>query len=190
MEDCFRGQMGPPVFPVSWAEIERLTHCLEKQSVADRERIEFPDGLSVLCRKLNHPQETYGWRVEYKGSVLAYTTDNEPYDPRRPDPRLLELAKGADIWITDCQYTQSIYSGTEGGVPRHGWGHSYPEAVAVTAVDAGVKKVVLFHHDPASSDAHIKEMETHTQILVSALVREGGPTPIVIAAYEGLELTA
>ena len=100
--------------------------------------------------------------------VVAYTTDNEPYNPAEPDPRLIRLTKGAKIWITDYQYTKDQYEGKKeaGGVPRHGWGHSYPEAVAEAAVMAEVETVVLFHHDPGSSDEKIAQMVVHTQNLV------------------------
>lgn len=186
-EACMRGQMNPPLFPVSWAEIQKMTHKMSCYDVHDR--ISFEPALHgpiVTCRKLNHPQETYGWRIHSsKDKVVVYTTDNEPFDPRYPDPPLLELAKNADVWITDCQYTQDVYNGIVGGVPRHGWGHSYPEAVAATAVQAGVKKVVLFHHDPASNDEKIESIQKLTQ----ALIYNAGGFTEVIAAYEELELS-
>lgn len=179
-ETCLRGQMDQPKFPVSWKEIEDITHKIDPHSLYDK--MNFSIGAAkVKTRKLNHPQETFGWRIESEGKVIVYTTDNEPYDPDYPDPRLLELAKGADIWITDCQYTKDVYEGKVGGVPRHGWGHSYPEAVAKTAVMAGVKKTVLFHHDPASTDKQIAEMAGYCQSLVEK-------NQEVVAAFEGLEI--
>ena len=145
------------------------------------------DGLQITFGKLNHPQETYGTRFVFPdGKDIAYTTDNEPFDPNIPDPRLLRLAKGADIWITDCQYEKDQYHGKFGGVPRHGWGHSYPEAVAATAVQAEVKTVVLFHHDPESSDEKIRSVQDQTQDLIDGMM--GGKGIKVIAAYEGLQL--
>ena len=189
-EACLRGQMDAPTFPVSWKEIEQTTYKMEFKSVHDGLSLStyLGKGPILRFRKLNHPQETYGVRFEFPdGPVIAYTTDNEPYDPMQPDPRLVALAKDADIWITDCQYTQGQYNGTknEGGVPRHGWGHSYPEAVAATALLADVKHVVLFHHDPASSDKTITAMRNHTE----NLIRGSGGKQKVAAAWEGLEIT-
>src|SRR3989344_671942 len=154
-EVCLQGQMDPPNFPVSWPEIYKTTYKMEFAGVYDLMR--FSQGyMEVTSRKLNHPNETYGYRfLDHKNNtVVAYTTDNEPFDPMEPDPRLLELAHQADVWITDCQYTKDQYNGKAnvGGVPRHGWGHSYDIAVAKTAVMAKVKTVVLFHHDPVSDD--------------------------------------
>lgn len=184
VELCLRGQMDPPTFPVSWTEIKKITYFIQTYDVYDHMTFWVGSSLKVKARKLNHPQETYGWRLEGEGKVLVYTTDNEPYDPRYPDPRLLDLVKGADLWITDCQYTRDIYNGLIGGTSRHGWGHSYPEAVAETAVKGDVKEVVLFHHDPSSSDKAIYEMEQTTQKLISDL---GGKAK-VIAAHEELEI--
>jgi len=183
VESCLQGQMDPPLFPVSFKEIEDQTAKLQMNTVHDQMSFKIGEAV-VKTRKLNHPQETYGYRIEHSGKVFVYATDNEPYDPLYPDPKLLDLAKGADVLVIDCQYTKNIYEGKVGGVPRHGWGHSYPEAVAQIALQAGVKKMTLFHHDPASTDEQIYQMEQNTQNLVHAL---GGNTK-VIAAYEGLEI--
>lgn len=193
-EECLRGQMNPPLFPVSWDEIRATTANLQCRSVYDLMSFPMFDGGPIIsCGKVNHPQETYGWRIESpethgKKVVVVYTTDQEPFDPLVPDPRLVRLVRRADIWITDCQYTKSMYDGKDGGPARHGWGHSYPEAVAKTAVEAEVRKVVLFHHDPASSDNKVTEIEASVKQLIT---QYGGNTDVeVIAAWEGLELTA
>jgi len=179
-ETCLKGQMDQPVFPVSFKEIEAMTYRIDTNSLYDK--MNFSIGsVQVKTRKLNHPQETFGWRIEHNGKIIVYTTDNEPYDPNYPDPRLLELADGADVWITDCQYTKAVYEGEVGGVHRHGWGHSYPEAVARTAVLAGVKKTVLFHHDPSSTDKQIDDIAAHCKSLVEK-------DQDVVAAYEELEI--
>ncbi|HEY4486141.1 MAG TPA: MBL fold metallo-hydrolase [Candidatus Paceibacterota bacterium] len=188
-ESCIAGQMDPPNFPVAWSKIKKMTYKIGFDDMHDGKKLTIGES-DVTCRfrVLDHPQETYGTRMEFpSGKVIAYTTDNEPRDPLFPAEPLLWLAKGAKIWITDCQYTKGQYEGAknEGGVSRQGWGHSYPEAVAVVAVKAGVEQVVLFHHDPNSSDEKIAQMVVHTQNLIN----EMGGTSKVIAAWEGLELS-
>ena len=186
-EMCLRGQMDPPNFPVSFRELLKTTE-MHFEDLYDMRNFSIlgDDIVKVAFRKLNHPQETYGVRLQFpNGKVVAYTTDNEPYDPARPDPRLVSLAKNADLWITDCQYTREVYNGEHGGVCRHGWGHSYPEAVAKTALEANVKKVLLFHHDPGASDEQILGIENYTR----SLIRHAGVSGIAVqAAYEGLEI--
>jgi hypothetical protein len=56
-----------------------------------------------------------------------------------------------------------------------------------TAVKAGVGKVILFHHDPASSDDRIKQIEIYTQELLRSAIPSGN-VPKVLAAHEGLTL--
>ncbi len=186
-ETCLRGQMDPPNFPVSFRELMKITQ-MDFEDLYDMMNFSVigyrsDEIVKVIFRKLNHPQETYGMRLKFpNGKILAYTTDNEPFDPAKPDPRLVSLAKGADIWITDCQYTRQVYNGEVGGLCRHGWGHSYPEAVAKTALEAEVKKVLLFHHDPGSSDEQILGIENKTKELL------GDFNVQVQAAYEGLEI--
>jgi ribonuclease BN (tRNA processing enzyme) len=129
-----------------------------------------------LCRKLNHPQETYGYRVEYHGKVVTFCTDHEPYAALHQP--LVELAKGADLFITDCQYTYHEYAGAK-GVPKLGWGHSFPEYIAQVAQTAKCKQIATTHHDPGAHDAHV----TH----IAQSVEQLSGTP-ACAAYEGLVL--
>jgi ribonuclease BN (tRNA processing enzyme) len=75
-------------------------------------------------------------------------------------------------------YTPEEYAGKKDGVPRVGWGHSTFEVGAQLARDAGVKELVLFHHDPDQSDADVAEKTERTQKLFANSR----------AAYEGLEI--
>ena len=52
------------------------------------------------------------------------------------------------------------------------------------ALDAGVKKFILFHHDPEHDDAEIDEMVKQA----SELVAKSGKTLQVVGAKEGEEL--
>ncbi len=186
-QQCLAGQMDAPTFPVSWDEIKAITTEIRFSDLHDRLSVTPVDGgPRVTFGKLDHPQDTYGSRFELPSGIVAYTTDNEPRDPNVPDPRLLRLADGARFWITDCQYSQHQYNGhpQHGGVPRHGWGHSYPQAVATTAVAAKVGTVILFHHDPMSTDERIEALRAETQ----ELIKQMGGNSTVIAAWEGLEI--
>jgi len=86
-----------------------------------------------------------GFRFETPVGTIVYATDNEPGRPEL-DAALRELAEGADIFINDAQYTPKQLEA------HGGWGHStWAEGVRI-AKDAGVRHLVLFHHDPDSSD--------------------------------------
>jgi len=103
----------------------------------------------IETAKLNHPGEAVGYRVTWQGKSAAYVTDTEHY-PDRLDENVLWLAKDADVLIIDCTYTDQEYYDRNSS--KVGWGHStWQEAVKI-AKAAGVKKLVIFHHDPAHND--------------------------------------
>ncbi len=181
LEIVLAGQMNPPVFPVNIQELRQTAMRMEFQTVWDGRKIEIPSAcgpIRVLAKKLFHPQETFGYRIEFAGRVLVFTTDHEPYADGIPNG-LLALVAGADLWITDCQYTHETYLGQD-GVQKFGWGHSYPEYIARVAKEAKPKSVLTTHHDPGSSD----ELILHIAARVAEL--SGIPTT---AAYEGLTVS-
>src|SRR5205823_3558310 len=93
-------------------------------------------------------------------------------------PPLVEFVRDADLLIADGQYTDEIYP------KRIGWGHASCITCVDLAVQAGVKQLAIFHHDPGSSDRTIDEMidacRRRAAVLKSPLT--------VFAAREGLEL--
>jgi phosphoribosyl 1,2-cyclic phosphodiesterase len=125
--------------------------------------------LSVTSFPLHHPQGACGYRIQCGEAAVVVASDFE-HGNRELDRVLRENAEGADVLVYDAQYTPAEYA------TRCGWGHStYSEAVKV-ARDAGVKKLVLFHHDP-----------THNDATVADIVKESGRLfPNTIAAQEQL----
>lgn len=184
IETCLQRQMEYRVFPVTWEYLKHINHHLGHHTIGDMEKFSIGK-VDVLTRMLNHPGGSLGYQLSYKGKVIAYTTDNEPFDRETAHPPLVQLWQNADVVITDCQYLWKVYTGELGGVCRMGWGHSYPEAVAATAIRAGVKHIILFHHDPASSDERIAEIEHTTR---QELCRRGNTSIKVTAAYDGMQL--
>jgi ribonuclease BN (tRNA processing enzyme) len=183
LEEVLRGQMNPPVFPVDHRELEETSLKMKFATVFDGMRVELKDGagnpIVVTARKLNHPQETYGYRIEYLGKVVTFCTDHEPYAGREPHRGLVDLARGADLFITDCQYTHDEYAGVGGKVQKFGWGHSFPEYIAQVADAAKAKKVITTHHDPQASDRRIEEIASAVEKMSSVAT---------VPAYEGLVL--
>jgi hypothetical protein len=103
----------------------------------------------------------------------VYATDSEPGNPIL-DKSLRELAAGADIFINDAQFSPEQLATT-----RKGWGHSsWLEGVKI-ADEVGVKNLVLFHHDPDSTDK-----------AVDSILRDArGRFANVWAAAEGMVMT-
>lgn len=176
----YRSQMDSPNFPINLQELEQTSMHMNFQTIYDgweKLFITHNIDIKVLARKLNHPQETFGYRIEYKDKSIAFTTDHEPYGLIVPKP-LAELVQGVDLWITDCQYSHDDYVG-KNSVQKLGWGHSYPEYISLVAKECGVKKVVTTHHDPDSTDNKILQLSNQVQ---------DGSKIHTIPAYEGLEI--
>ncbi len=132
--------------------------------------------IRITTKYLNHPVLCMGYRIEYKGKVFCLATDSEPYrnvfptDPASPDydelaavegekaaveenRKLVDFFRGADLLIHDAQYTDAEWK-----KGKLGWGHSSFEYAIETASDAGVRKLVLTHHDPERTDEQLDSL--------------------------------
>lgn len=180
LEKVLRDQMDPPRFPVEWNKVISEGPIVNFNEIHDRFSVNFGsiprNCIKAYCRRLNHPNETYGWRIKYDGKVFCFASDTEPY--RGNHAPLLELAKDADILYIDCQYTRTQYLGENGEYSRQGWGHGYDLWAAEVAKKAEAKKLILGHHDPASTDEQMEKLEE----TVKNHFKE------TIAAYDGLEI--
>ena len=91
---------------------------------------------------------------------------------------MVEFIQGCDLAILDTQYTDEEYS-------KHiGWGHSSISSVVSMALDADVRQLLLFHHDPNHDNEMIDKMVEHAR----ALVKKSGKTLEVEGAREGAEI--
>lgn len=160
-------------------------------------------GLWLTTKYLNHPILVLGYRFEYRGKVFCTAYDTEPFrnvfDVSPDDPsydeeavkegamaaqeendKVISFFQGADILIHDSQYTHKEYISS-----KLGWGHSSFEQAVNVAHKAGVKKLLLFHHDPDRSDAELEVIEKKIQKAA------GGKTSMeVLIAREGMTVEA
>ena len=83
--------------------------------------------------------------------------------------KVVAFTRNADLLIHDAQYTPEELK------DKKGWGHSSWEQAIEVAVQAGVKKLALFHHDPEHNDAFLLNIERECQRVFSEafLAREG-----------------
>jgi phosphoribosyl 1,2-cyclic phosphodiesterase len=106
----------------------------------------------VRAESVTHRGPTLGYRITDADTTLCYIPDHEPglgasLDGVEPEwISGFDLARGAQLLIHDCQYTDAEY-------PEHvGWGHS-PLGDALTfARRTEVERLLLFHHDPLHTD--------------------------------------
>lgn len=136
-------------------------------------------GLHVARLPVNHPGGGYGYRVEHNGRTFVHMPDNE-LRPPRPGVTSFEaftaFCAGADVLCHDAQYLTSDMPG------KRGWGHSLLQDVCDLARAARVGELLLFHHDPARTDAHLDAVQAEAQAL---LAPDGIPCRV---AFEGLTL--
>lgn len=170
VETALAGQMETPNFPV---HLSQLPARLQFRDLSEGEGVMIEDSIRVLNAAGNHPGGVFAYRVDYAGKSVVYATDTEHYSI--PDPKLVRLARDADLLIYDSMYTPEEYAG-ETGLPKTGWGHSHFEAGIELVKAAGVKRLALFHHDPSQTDEMVYEKERRARLLF----------PNSIAAYEGL----
>lgn len=142
LRQVLEAQMALPYFPV---DVSVMSAAREFTELAGGDS--FMLGTTkVVLRWLNHPQGCLGLRFETTAGTIVYATDNEPGNPEM-DRSLRELAAGADIFINDAQYSPEQLAG-----PRKGWGHSSWQEGVNVAREVGARNLILFHHDPDSSD--------------------------------------
>jgi phosphoribosyl 1,2-cyclic phosphodiesterase len=172
VETALAGQMEMPNFPV---HLTQLPAKLAFNDLHEGEVVEIEGGCRVSNTGGNHPGGVFAYRIDYQGKSLIYATDTEHYSI--PDPKLVKLCRNADVLIFDTMYTPEEYAG-KNGMPKTGWGHSHFEAGVDLCKAAGIKHYVLFHHDPAQTDAMVREKERRTRAIF----------PSSEAAYEGLTI--
>ena len=145
--------LSPPLFPVLLRDLP----C--KLTLHEVENSSFEIGpFKIKSNYVIHPGPTVGYRIQGKQSVFTFIPDHEfalgsvsfPSDRRWISG--YDLAQGADLLWHDAQYSIQEYPF------RLGWGHSSMDDATHFADMAGVKHLLLSHHDPAHTDKQLEEL--------------------------------
>ena len=188
LREVLSGQMEFTYFPV---EIGQLPATITFRELG--EGTHEIGGARIVAQYLHHPAMTLGYRIEADGAAVVYLCDHEPFsetlwhDNRAPsdaesivhegDRRHARFMAGAGLAIHDAQYTPEEYPS------KKNWGHSTYEYAVELAAAAGVRQLVLTHHDPTHDDAFVEEVEKRARGYAAQL----GYTVGVCCAYEGLD---
>jgi ribonuclease BN (tRNA processing enzyme) len=140
--------LSPPYYPLRFGD---LAAAIEVREVRD-ESFRVGD-LEVTCAVVPHPSTTLGYRL----GGLAYIPDDEARADSGP---AIELARGADVLLHDCQYTDDECA------QRAGWGHSSVSDFAAVVAAAAPGRALMFHHDPRHDDATIEAMRDQAAALL------------------------
>jgi len=178
LEQRFRlQQTAPGMFPIS----------LDYQS-ADIRFITLEEGETlqigqtrVSNMRFHHPGDSYGYRVEDEDGVFIYTADGEykTLDPAATQ-HYVEFFHDADVLVFDAMYSwRKAYL-------KEDWGHGSAVAGADLATRAGVRRLLLFHHDPISPDQEIWSLRDIAEDYLKQHPER--PPCEVIVAYDGFEM--
>lgn len=153
----FDDHMGDGFFPVAFDQLK--AHISFINRVARGPLV--LDGVRIEAMPLNHPQGCLGFRFQEDRRLLVFITDNElGLQGGRPLEDFIHFAQGADLLVHDAQYLPEE-------MPWHqGWGHSAFDEVVRLAAAAGVRKVLLTHHDPSRSDHQVRDLVARAQALI------------------------
>jgi ribonuclease BN (tRNA processing enzyme) len=129
---------------------ERLDRALGSEHLGMADAFDFTDltagttdigPLHVTAGHMNHPVETFGFRIEHDDRSLAYSADTGPAD------ELVRLAWGADVLLSEASFAD--------GPDLPPGLHLTARQAAEHAARAGVGELVLTHlvpwNDPAVS---------------------------------------
>lgn len=150
-----RHQMEPPYFPVDMsamkAKFTEGCQCGITKCTHTFPGIESSHKCDAI--PLNHPDGGYGFKqTDSKGKTFVFLTDNEiqyHHENGRTREEYVSFCSNADLLFHDAHYTEEEYLKTKN------WGHSTYKDALDLAIDANVKKLGLFHHDPDRCDDDI-----------------------------------
>lgn len=187
-------QMAAPFFPV------RLRDLPCKLIIEELNEMELRIGtVRVASKFVNHPGNCVGYRLFTRSGSVSFIPDNEPYEFRKlhaaacarasaeqarkfaitERAKLVEFLHDSDLLLLDAQYTDEEYQ------EHIGWGHGSLSTTVAMAVDAKVRKLLLFHHDPNHDDAMIDQMVEQARQMAG----DRGSALEIDAAQEGAELS-
>jgi ribonuclease BN (tRNA processing enzyme) len=87
----------------------------------------------------------------------------------------VDFCKDVDVLVADAQYTDEEYKS------KRGWGHSSVSHVLALAKSSGVRRLVLFHHEPTHDDGMLDRIEKEA----AGRARKNGAAFKVLMAREG-----
>jgi anti-anti-sigma factor len=176
--EALHNQQSEPCFPV---DFRALPATIEFVALEPGQTYQIA-GLSVTTIKQFHAGDSYGYRFTRGDKTIVYSTDCEhKYSNLDQSYPFIAFYRNADVLIFDA-----MYSLADAISVKEDWGHSSNVVAVELAQAARVKRLVLFHHEPAYDDHMIEEVFTDTVRFEE--ISQPGHKVEVISAYDGLEL--
>jgi phosphoribosyl 1,2-cyclic phosphodiesterase len=153
--NALTGQMESTYFPVPFAKLP------SNIQIEELKNYNFDIGaVLVRAQRANHPGLCVGYRLFTPDAMICYFPDAEPR-PGGHDRDMIDFIRGADVLVLDSQYDRDEYKA------HIGWGHGCVDDSVALALQAGVKHLILFHHDPSHDDDWIDTMVSRARKIVA-----------------------
>lgn len=154
--------MLPPHFPVRYSDLKASVYykngCPKMFSIGS---------VTIEPIALSHPNGGCGYRFEEDGKSFIFLTDNElgyVHPSGRTFDDYARFCKGADLLFHDGEFTPEEYRASSE------WGHSTYTDTLRLALQAGVKRLGLFHINQERSD---EAMDAIVENCREEIVRDG-----------------
>ena len=174
-ENILREQMKTPYFPVPMSVFPSTMVFHELSG----EPLNF-GGMNISYRAVYHPQGCTAYRFEERGRVAIFSTDTElKTSDFHKTSENVTFYENVDILILDAQYTLGE------AIDKTNWGHSSYSMAVDFALEYGIKKLFLFHHEPNYSDAYLEDIK---RLALWYLQHNGHDGLEIDLAREGVEI--
>jgi len=137
------------------------------ESILPEVDFSIEDKVQVKTYQINHQGVTLAYRLAYEEDSVAIVTDNAPIEGNymgetmqekaAGDPKAFEKSfnDGLVRFLKDCHTVVFDTHFTEENL-KADWGHSTPDRALNFCIEAGVKRLILFHHAPEDLDQDVE----------------------------------
>jgi len=150
LENILTLQMNSEYFPVKFNQLKaKITF----EEIVNDEY--YLNGARLSCINNNHPGNSNGFKVEEEDKKVVFITDNELLAKNGAATtwnEFVQFCQGADLLIHDSHYLPHEVK------DKLGFGHSSYDQAIDLAIQANVKELIFFHHDPDRTDKQIESV--------------------------------
>lgn len=141
-EEIVKQLFKKPIFPVGFEHLNADVHF---HHIDPYKKVKI-NGFDVTAYKMDHPDPSYGFRIEKNNKVYAHAVDHEALRISKDQLGLdAGLFENADLLYFDAQYEE------EDMASKKGWGHGTCDRGFEVAAIFSVKQILFAHHDPSFS---------------------------------------
>ena len=178
LEEALRRQQSDPCFPVHFDTLGAAIEFVELEPGVEA----WVAGFAVTPIKQPHSGDSYAYRFSRAGKSVVYSTDGEhKIEALNPSYPFVEFCRDVDLLIFDTMYSLADTISV-----KEDWGHSNNMVAVELAQMARVKRLVMFHHEPAFDDRMIERVLAET-VRFEEISRDAHKVE-VMSAFDGLEL--